>query len=393
MKSISFFCHSRVFLSGILLVLSTCALFAQSSTIKLPTADSSSNFCVQSSSGSNLLRLNGDAGFYFGGATMTGVIPATGTGTRLMWFPGKSAFRVGTVNGTLWDDMNIGLFSVAIGRNAAARGESSMAMGEGTTANGSYSTAIGHSTTASGEYGSTAIGNNATTNGSYSIAIGNSTITNSDASFSTAMGNYVKVKHNGSFMIGDNSKTTYDSSSSNNQMTMRFAGGYRLYSNSVCTTGVALSAGSNSWASVSDARKKENYTKANREYFLNSLAQLKLGSWNYIGQDAKTFRHYGPMAQEIFKYFGKDEYGIIGNDTTLASADMDGIMMICLQALEERTSELQKANEKITVMEKQNIERDKIISVLTEKIDNLAHLLSSSTTLNKSQYTTHITKE
>lgn len=45
------------------------------------------------------------------------------------------------------------------------------------------------------------------------------------------------------------------------------------------------------------------------------------------------------MAQEIFHYFGKDDYGTIGNDTTLATADMDGIMMIALQALEKRTAE------------------------------------------------------
>jgi hypothetical protein len=49
------------------------------------------------------------------------------------------------------------------------------------------------------------------------------------------------------------------------------------------------------------------------------------------------------MAQEIFHYFGTDKYGTIGNDTTIASADMDGIMMICLQALEKRTKELNDA--------------------------------------------------
>ncbi len=45
------------------------------------------------------------------------------------------------------------------------------------------------------------------------------------------------------------------------------------------------------------------------------------------------------MAQEMFHYFGKDDYGTVGNDTTLATADMDGIMMIALQALEKRTAE------------------------------------------------------
>jgi septal ring factor EnvC (AmiA/AmiB activator) len=54
------------------------------------------------------------------------------------------------------------------------------------------------------------------------------------------------------------------------------------------------------------------------------------------------------MAQEIFHYFGHDGIGTIGNDTTLATADMDGIIMICLQALEKRTRELKEAQETIT---------------------------------------------
>ena len=57
------------------------------------------------------------------------------------------------------------------------------------------------------------------------------------------------------------------------------------------------------------------------------------------------------MAQDIFYYFGKDKLGTIGNDTTLSTADMDGIMMICLQALEKRTVELRNAAEKISELE------------------------------------------
>jgi hypothetical protein len=49
------------------------------------------------------------------------------------------------------------------------------------------------------------------------------------------------------------------------------------------------------------------------------------------------------MAQEIFHFFGHDGKGTIGCDTLLATADMDGIMMICLQALEKRTGELNTA--------------------------------------------------
>jgi TolA-binding protein len=53
------------------------------------------------------------------------------------------------------------------------------------------------------------------------------------------------------------------------------------------------------------------------------------------------------MAQEFFNAFGKDGIGVCGNDTTLASADVDGINMIAIQALEKRTSQLQKENEQL----------------------------------------------
>ncbi len=39
---------------------------------------------------------------------------------------------------------------------------------------------------------------------------------------------------------------------------------------------------------------------------------------------------------------GYDGIGTIGNDTTLSSADFDGINFIAIQALEKRTSELKE---------------------------------------------------
>jgi hypothetical protein len=62
------------------------------------------------------------------------------------------------------------------------------------------------------------------------------------------------------------------------------------------------------------------------------------------------------MAQEIFHYFGHDGIGTIGNDTTLATADMDGIIMICLQALEQKVrdqmSEIRKQQHRIEELER-----------------------------------------
>ena len=97
---------------------------------------------------------------------------------------------------------------------------------------------------------------------------------------------------------------------------------------------------------VSDETKKENFLATDGEETLEKLSRFKLGSWNFKSQDSAKFRHYGPMAQEFFKAFGHDGIGTIGNSTTINSSDLDGVMMIAIQALEKRTAELHtKTNE------------------------------------------------
>jgi hypothetical protein len=343
-----------LFLTVVMLIVFTDAFFAQSTTIKLPTANNSSCFVVTDNADAVLLKIFGNGGFYMLGSSTNAPLSVTGAGPRLMWDPYNPAFRAGYVDGTQWDAANIGAYSSAMGANTKASGRSSTAMGNLTTASGPHATAMGYSTTASGE-SSTAMGNYTTASGDYSTAIGYCVSTNGF----------------GSCIIGDNSTGTVTNSSMSNQMTMRFANGYHLYSSSDLTTGVSISAGGSSWSTISDSTKKEHFAKANGEYFLQSISQLRLGSWNYKGQNAQHYRHYGPMAQEIFHYFGKDQNGTIGNDTILASADMDGIMMICLQALEKRTSELQRATASISELEKTVSEQRETLASRNKEIDKL----------------------
>src|SRR4051812_41467023 len=65
-----------------------------------------------SKSGQSLLRVNVDGGFILGGSydggSQSGGIPAEGAGTRFIWYPQKASVRGGYVNGTQWDDANIG---------------------------------------------------------------------------------------------------------------------------------------------------------------------------------------------------------------------------------------------------------------------------------------------
>jgi hypothetical protein len=165
--------------------------------------------------------------------------------------------------------------------------------------------------------------------------------------YSTAMGSYVSTSGSGSFMIGDHSTTTVQTNSVANRFVSRFAGEYYLYSNTAHTIGAVLSANSSSWVVTSDSTKKENFKAVDGEKFLNKISKINLTSWNYKGQDPSQFRHYGPMAQDFYAAFGNDGIGTIGNDTTLSSADFDGINFIAIQALEKRTSELKSENEQL----------------------------------------------
>jgi hypothetical protein len=130
---------------------------------------------------------------------VTGETPTSGTGTRMMWIPAKSAFRAGYVNGTQWDDANVGIYSTAMGYGTIASGEYSTAMGYRTTASGILSTAMGSDTIASG-YISTAIGNYVTASGPRSIAMGSDATASGD--YSTAMGAYTIASGNISTAMG-----------------------------------------------------------------------------------------------------------------------------------------------------------------------------------------------
>ena len=119
------------------------------------------------------------------GSTTNGAVPNLGGGSRLMFYPGKAAFRAGGVEGLQWNDSNTGIFSMATGRSTVASGGIATAMGYYTIASGIKSTALGSFSTASGE-ASTAMGNYTIASGSASTAMGSSS--NASGIGSTAMG-------------------------------------------------------------------------------------------------------------------------------------------------------------------------------------------------------------
>jgi hypothetical protein len=162
----------------------------------------------------------GEGNVLFVGSAKTsdpGDPPASGGGTRMMWYPDKAAFRVGYVSGTQWNKSNIGTFSFASGNRTFASGTNSTAMGFGTEATGENSTSLGNYTEATGEnsiaigYLSDAIGDHSTALGVSSTASGTASLatgylTESKGTYSTAMG-YDTYSY-GSYSIALGKKTT-----------------------------------------------------------------------------------------------------------------------------------------------------------------------------------------
>lgn len=96
------------------------------------------------------LTLGTDGGIFSQGTLASGTTLTDQTGTMLIWYPKKAAFRAGSVDGTQWTAANIGNYSIAQGHNVLASGESSVALGNAASAEGQYAMALGDHISASG---------------------------------------------------------------------------------------------------------------------------------------------------------------------------------------------------------------------------------------------------
>jgi trimeric autotransporter adhesin len=337
-----------VLAAGLVLVLGTPAGAQSNILLQLESGSPASDRFVVDSAG----------GFVARGTFGRGALLAAGLGTRLMWYPRKAAFRAGYVNGTQWDDVNVGDYSVATGLNARASGYASTAMGNNTTASGSYSTAMGYITTASGTastamgWATTASGTASFASGYYtaasalaSIAMGNGT--RATAQSSTAMGNRAVSGHHGSFVYGDLSGIDTDSvrSSAINQATWRTIGGFRIFTNTGLTTWCLIAAGGTAWSCTSSRLEKENFAEVDGEDVLRRLRAVPVTSWNGIAEGPEV-RHIGPMAQDWHAAFALND-----DPLTIHQGDLAGVSLAAVQALDGRT---ERQEERIRALEAEN---------------------------------------
>ncbi|PHS10031.1 MAG: hypothetical protein COA88_03100 [Kordia sp.] len=82
----------------------------------------------------------------------SGSVPNLGSGSRMMFYPTKSAFRAGYAYGSGWDNSKVGRYSVAMGWGPEATEYGTVALGNWAKANGYKSTAIGDIAVSEGDY-------------------------------------------------------------------------------------------------------------------------------------------------------------------------------------------------------------------------------------------------
>jgi len=135
-------------------------------------------------------------------------IEFSGAGSKMFFYPRKSAIRAGYVSGTQWDDSNIGNFTVGLGYNAQAKSDYSVSIGEGNLAETNpFAVAIGRQNHSTG-FASLAMGHFSEASGDYSSSIGlRDTVSAFGAS---SLGGYNKVSGPHGFAAGYSNIVTSD---------------------------------------------------------------------------------------------------------------------------------------------------------------------------------------
>jgi len=150
--------------------------------------------------------------------------------------------------------------------------------------------------------------------------------------FSFAAGNraQIPVDHAGTFVFADASEADFYSTTAN-EFAVRATGGVRFVTavdaDGGEISGVRLLPGSGSWSTLSDENTKSDFETLNPQAILIALSKLPISTWRYQNQ-ADSFRHIGPMAQDFYAVFG------LGEDPRfISTVDADGVALTSIQGL------------------------------------------------------------
>ncbi|MFB6199161.1 MAG: tail fiber domain-containing protein, partial [Halobacteriaceae archaeon] len=297
-------------------------------------------------------------------------IPASGAGTRLMWYPAKAAFRAGRVgfdkDGTQWDAPKVGRYSAAFGIDTKADGYSATAIGSQTTASGFAATAMGFETTASAS-ASTAMGDETIASGQRATAMGR--VTTASGFAATAIGEGTTAASSRSLSIGEcNSANTL----AGNTLFVAGNGNYDFQSEACGTrsdalilyTGGSLTI-SGTLTESSDRRLKKEISSLGSDV-LWRLSQLRPVRFEFKNQETHPpGRQIGLLAQDVQNEFPALVSEGTGGYLSLSYSKLTAVLLKGIQeqqanveqqqatidSLKEKVQQIQKVKKRLASLE------------------------------------------
>ncbi len=207
------------------------------------------------------------------------------------------------------------------------------------------------------------------TNASYATIPGGDR--NAATNHAFAAGTRAKADHTGAFVWADSTEADI-ASAANDSVTMRAAGGYRLFSDSLSTKGVSLAAGGTAWATLSDRDAKKDFAPVDGMAVLEKLAAVPVLSWRYKAEAADSVPHLGPVAQDFKAAFfpGRD-------DKSISTLEFDGVELAAIQglhqmvkqqdtALKQQDTALKAKDVQIATLEQRMADLEKLVRTLAK---------------------------
>lgn len=106
---------------------------------------------------------------------------------------------------------------------------------------------------------------------------------------------------------------------------------------------------------------KEQFRALSPEDILNKVNQLDIKEWSYKSQP--EVRHIGPTAEVFYQTFGVGR-----DDKTISTIDADGVALLAIQALIEKTSETEQLSSQIEALEKMNKDLEASLLKIEKKL-------------------------
>ena len=187
---------------------------------------------------------------------------------------------------------------------------------------------------------------------------------NSATTYGFAAGRRAKANHTGAFVWADSTAADI-ASAANNSVTMRAAGGYRLFSDQGATLGVTLAANGGAWSSISDRNAKKDFAPVDGMAVLEKLAAVPVLSWRYKAEAADSVPHLGPVAQDFKAAFfpGRD-------DKSISTLEFDGVELAAIQGLHQMVKQqdtaLKAKDAQIATLEQRMADLEKLVRTLAK---------------------------